>query len=432
MTKNEPLQSNQEDTAANMRHRAIDLYLAGEKPMVIARRLGRSRNWFYETLARYRQGGRAGLASRSRAPKRVHNRTDPAVAAAIVRIRRAIVSGEEAELRYAHIGAPLIASELERIQLTPPSPATINRILRQHGLTQRRRRKGQKQVIPTDYPWPCVTYPNQMHLFDFVTRTVGGQRFYGCHLLDQARHWPFLDIITSKSTANVCQFMVSAWQAIGLPQALYLDNDVVWRGSSSGQRTFSHIVRLCLLLGVEVIFTPPYTAKANPFIESFNSLWDDNFWQRAQFRDLTHLQAELPLFQHYCRHRRPLMDFDRATADLLFPEFVPTLLAADFCQHQQGRLPLTAGIIHFIRFVSANGTFRILNEPWQLDAKAWAGKTIRATLATQAQQLYVYHHAQDEDRPKLVTQFDYDLAEEVVPLRPQYQRHHLPLWPELD
>lgn len=429
MARKAPFQPNQEDEAECLRHKAIDLYLAGEKPAGIARQLGRSRTWFYETLDRYQQGGRPALASRSRAPKQVHNKTPAEVEKAIVRIRKTIISGEEPELRYAHIGADFIIGELERIGLTPPSQPTINRILRRHGLTRPRRRKGEKQPLPADYPWPCARWPNQIHLFDFVLRAVGGQRFYGCHLLDQARRWPFLAIITRKTAAAVSDFLVAAWQAIGLPQALYIDNDVVWRGSSSGQRTFSRIVRLCLAVGVEVIFTPPYTPKANPMIESFNSTWDGNFWQRTRFRNLAHVQEELPLFQRYCRHRRPLPDADNKTADQLFPAFVPTLLAANCCLHRQQSLPLTGGLLHFIRFVAVDGSFNVLNESWQLDAELWAGKTIRATVDTKAQQLSVYHQTVSKEAPVLVARFAYPLREEVVPLSSRFQRERRPLWP---
>lgn len=36
--------------------------------------------------------------------------------------------------------------------------------------------------------------------------------------------------------------------------------------------------------------------------------------------------------------------------------------------------------MHFIRFVSAKGTFSLLNETWTLDSDHWTGSTIRATI----------------------------------------------------
>jgi putative transposase len=423
-----------DDPEGRLRETAIDLYIGGHKPAAICRQLNRSRAWFYNTLARYREGGRQALASRSRAPRHIHNRTLEEVEAAVVRLRKTIVSGEDSELRYANIGADALAFELERAGIAPPGRATINRILQRHELVQPRRRKNKKRKLPDDYPWPCVKAPNDLHLFDFVTRSIRGEgRFYGCHLLDQARRWPFLRAETPKSAAVVSQFLVSAWQEVGLPGALYLDNDAVWNGGGRGQRVLSTIVRLCLFVGVKVIFIPPYTYEANPIIESFNSFWDRNFWSRTTFRDLAHVQAELPFLEHYCRHRRPLPEpeFDSRTADQIAPDFAPVCLSAAFDQHRQDRLPITAGRVHFIRFVSTGGTFSVLNERWQLDKEHWTGKTIRATVDTQRQLLFVYHQPKSSENCQLVAQFDYSLGEAVVPLAAEFQRKQPAFWPSV-
>jgi hypothetical protein len=58
-----------DDPEARPREQAIDLYIRSYRPTAICRQLHRSRIWFYNTLDRYRQGGRQALASRSRAPQ---------------------------------------------------------------------------------------------------------------------------------------------------------------------------------------------------------------------------------------------------------------------------------------------------------------------------------------------------------------------------
>lgn len=415
------------DPQADKRHMAIDMYIAGTSPTSICRKLGRSRTWFYQTLRRYQGSGRAGLASRSRAPHCVANRTSDDLEKAVVRVRETITGGSDPELRYANRGADSIASELEQAQLLPPSRATINRILKRHGLADSRPRRKQPRKLPPDYPWPHVSHPNQVHLFDFVSRRLtGGEQIVGYHLLDQARRWPYLSAQANKTKLLVSQFLVAAWQEIGLPQALYCDNDVVWRGSGSAKRTFSHIVRLCLSLGIDVIFIPPYLPEANPIIESFNQVWSGNFWQRETFTDLADVQAKLPDFQRYCRMRRPLSSTDRRVPAQLYPDFTPTRLASDYVLPE--RLPLTAGQVHFIRFVSASGTFSLLNESWQLEAEPWAGKVIRAVVVLAEQQLYVYHQPEHHQPPQLVTQFDYEVAASVQPLAPCFVRPAPSLW----
>lgn len=48
---------------------------------------------------RYQQNGREGLKERSRAPGRVHNRTEASVETAVMRVRKTILSG--VTLNYA-------------------------------------------------------------------------------------------------------------------------------------------------------------------------------------------------------------------------------------------------------------------------------------------------------------------------------------------
>jgi len=431
MDKQTPTQP--DDPEATTRETAINLFIQGRRPTDICRELNRSRTWFYNTLARYRKGGREGLRSQSRAPHHVHNRTPPDIEDAVVRLRKLILSGEDPKLRYANIGADALAYELGQADITPPSRATITRILKRNNLTQPRQRKNKKRKLPGDYPWPRAEAPNALHVLDFVTRTIQGTgRFYGCHLLDQKRRWPFLRAETPKSAAMVSQFLVSAWQEIGLPGGLHIDNDAVWNGGGRGQRVLSTIVRLCLLLGVEVIFIPSYTPQANPVVESFNDVWDVNFWNRTHFRDLPHVQSELTILENYCRHRRPLSEADGLTADQIAPSFVPVCLPPTFDQHQQGRLPITAGRVHFIRFVSSAGSFSILNERWQLDKTKRAGKTIRATIDTQNRQLRVYHQDRESETCQLIAQFEYGLGEEVGPLADEFHREHPAFWPPVE
>jgi hypothetical protein len=428
MNQTEPLQSHDPEEA--LREEAINRYIGGERPTAISRDLRRSRGWFYKTLRRYQRGGRQALKTQSHTPQRVANRTDETTEAAIVRIRQAILSGQDPELRYSNIGAETIAAELEAAHITPPSESTINRILHRHHLQQPRPKGKGKRKLPDDYPWPQVSQANQLHLLDFVTRATGSiRRIYSCNLLDQVRQWPYLRLITSKTRENVSQFLVAAWQEVGLPGALYMDNDTVWRGSSYGKRSFSFIVRLCLLLGVQVVFTPPYTPEANPVIESFNGIWDRNFWQRTEFNSLSHMEKELVFFEKWARYRRPLSQFDHKPPAQIMPDFVPICLTGDFDQHQQPTLPLTEGLVHFIRFVDKDGFFSVLNEYWPLDATCWSGKTIRAVVDIAQQQLLVYHQPNPQSPACLLKKFAYELSETPLPLPTKYQRDCLPFWP---
>jgi hypothetical protein len=183
-----------------------------------------------------------------------------------------------------------------------------------------------------------------------------------------------------------------------------------------------------LLVGVEVIFIPSDTPQANAVMESFNDLWDSNFWHRTKFANLLSVQSELAFFEHYCRHRRPLPEFDGQTADQVAPDFVPTCLPVNFDLHQQKRLPITAGKLHFIRFVSSTGTFSLLNEHWQVDKEHWAGKTVRAEIDTATEKLTVYHQEHLSPTCQQVAVFDYALSEPARPLASEFNRPRTVFW----
>ncbi len=424
-----PCQSNQEDSE-ELRHRAIDEFLQGKRPTEIARELGRSRKWFYETLARYQKEGRAGLRDKSRRPHCHPRQTAPEVEAAIVRLRKLIVSGEDPVLRYGNYGAEAIAAELRRAGIEPPSRATIYRILHQHELVKPRPKRRRRQRLPKDYPWPALSPDLSLHVIDFMMRRLpGGQRIYAANLLEMPCQWPFLAILSAKTREAVSAFIVDAWQDLGVPDVLQVDNDNVWRGSSSAPYTFSFLVRLWLLVGVQVIFIPPYTPQANTWIESFNHLWDRNFWQRTRFHSLEEVKQHLPYFQTYCRERR-ILPGTKTTPQSCRATQPPRLrLPGDFHWHRQKRLPLTEGFLHFIRFVDADGHIAFLNARWPLDPQ-WASKTVRATLDVKQRLVIVFHQATKNSPPQRIAEFLFPIKEDVYPLDERFRRPAPAIWPD--
>ena len=198
------------DSETQLREEAINRYLAGEKPTTICRTLKRSRTWFYKVLKRYQTGGREALQTQSRRPHHLARQTEKEIETAVVRIRQTITEGKDPILRYGNIGAETIARELKKAHFVPPSLSTINRILHKHGLQSPKSKQSKQRQLPTDYPWPQVVAPNQIHLFDFVTRSTHSiRRVYSCNLLDHLRQWPYMRLITSKSRSNVTDFLVS-------------------------------------------------------------------------------------------------------------------------------------------------------------------------------------------------------------------------------
>ncbi len=407
-----------------LRNEAVNRRLAGERPCEIYRSLNRSKSWFDKHWARYRKYGREGLKSRSRAPKHVHNKMPLDVEEAIERIRKILEERTDPELKYAFIGAPTIRSELKRMGIEPLSSLrTIERVLNRRRLTHPHRNRASPNEPTGYYPAPVVNGPNGVHATDIVSRRVlGGEKVSSFHLLDLARHYPLVRQYPDKSADSAKHFLVTAWQTVGLSQLLQMDNEATFCGGYRGKRVFSQIVRLCLAVGVEVLFIPFYSPKRNADIESFNSDWDLAFWQRERFRDLEHVREESPIFERWYRTRYEPPALKGLTPAKAFPDFEPRLLPESFDLHQQEeRLPLTAGQVHFIRVVNTKGQVVILNEPWEVDEKL-AGEYIWATLSTEKQRLRIYHQAAADAPRQLVADCEYLIAEEVQELSPTYRR----------
>jgi hypothetical protein len=84
-------------------------------------------------------------------------------------------------------------------------------------------------------------------------------------------------------------------------------------------------------------------------------------------------------------------------------------------------VPLTAGRIHFIRTVDAQGEISILKEPWKV-SKSLVGHYVWATLDTGQHVLSIAHRPSARAQPRLLKQDGYELAEKVHRLKPEFHR----------
>ena len=84
-------------------------------------------------------------------------------------------------------------------------------------------------------------------------------------------------------------------------------------------------------------------------------------------------------------------------------------------------VPLTAGRVHFVRLVNAQGQMTLLNETWKV-GKRLAGQYVWATVSTDRRRLKIYHRRSAQARVRVVKVFRYPLHEQVAPLGPQFCR----------
>lgn len=404
----------------DLRREAIRRRLAGEQRCDISHDLNRSPRWFSKWWAEYQRHPRMNFADRSRAPHTSPHQTSDEMVQTIVSIRKTLEAGATPETRYGLIGPRAIQDQLERLNMEPPSVATIQRILHAHGLTHPIGAGNDSAY----YPWLEAWAINAIHATDIITRHIrGGEKIENFHTIDHYSYAVFLSQHRDKNSATSGAHLVASWSRLGLPQIQQLDNEAAFNGGHTHRRVIGQVVRLCLFCGIEPLFTPFYEAKRNHQIETFHSVWDKAFWSRHEFRDCTDVQSESPLFERwYHRVYRPPTLHNKTPAQMRQGGCIIRLTPPLRRMIPDGRLPITAGRIHFMRKVETTGEIELLNETWLVGQK-WIGEYVCATINT-ADQILTFWHKSDAERDwQLLKTRSFRLNETVEPLLQAFRRN---------
>lgn len=366
------------------RQEAIRRYLANEKPSHIYISLKRSKSWFYKWLKRYQQSGEEGLKDQPKTPKHSPNKTDPEIENQVVNIRKRLSSNDTKETFYAPNGADSILWELRKLGIKEeklPSISTVNRIIKRNNLLKSKDILRKKTVLP--YPAPKANKPNDVHQFDtvgprYINGTKGIERFYSLNLADY-----YSKVIVMKQYENtrnntIIDYLINnVWNTIGIPKVLQVDNMLSIKGSNRHPRSLGVVIRLCLLLGIEVLFIPINEPQRNGVVECFNNIFDKKFLRSQTFKNLEHLKDEAAFYQDYYCDKRPHSSLHVKTHGSKVPSEVhfmskPRLLPYnfninDFKHKGKIKIPLTNGKVSFIRFINKNCYLDIFSERFLLD-----------------------------------------------------------------
>lgn len=281
-----------EKTERNLRRKAIRWLLKGSDSSTILQRLDRSRAWLSKWKKRFDQWGWDGLKGQPFGPHHSPHQYDQPSRRLVMEARQRLM-----RRKVGLVGPRAIQGELRRARLLRrvPSLATIKRILREGGLIKRSRPA--REVY---YPQPSPEPGYVLYAMDWTARYLtGGCKVYAFHMLDLATRALHQTISGDKSLASVERHALSAWQSLGLPDGLQMDNDAAFCGGYKAPRLFGRFTRLCLYLGIEPIFIPPYEAERNGVVERVNGLWSQSFWQRQHFCSLAAVERARPQFEQW-------------------------------------------------------------------------------------------------------------------------------------
>lgn len=406
-----------EKNAAEIRHRrlAFKLFDKGKSPAEILARIPRSRPWLFKWKRRFTEQGWPALENSSTAPQRSPQQYPAATVKLVERIRRRL---EKAVAGL--IGPRAIREELRRHHRVNPLPslATIKRWLRQRRVSQ----APAPDPKPPYYPQPRPPARFVLQASDWIARYLpGGAKVFAFHTVD-GRHYGLAQTLrTDKNTESACQHLLQSCARIGLPDFLQLDNDAAFTGLGRGPAIFGRFLRLALYLGIELIFLPPGEPKRNWLVERINGLWAASFWEKNHFTSHKDFLRKSSRFTDWYQTYAP-----PALGGLQVAQAVRQQPRCKLSRRQIRQvpkvLPLTAGRVHFIRRVNAQGEINIRKQNWKVSRRL-AGQYVWATLDTGRQELNIYYRRSERARAKLLRRYVYQITEPVKKLRPEYRRH---------
>jgi hypothetical protein len=179
-------------------------------------------------------------------------------------------------------------------------------------------------------------------------------------------------------------------------------------------------VRLALSLGIERLFIPPGEAPRNHVVERVHGTWAESFWNKHHFPSLRELERKSPKFFAWYADYAP-----QALGGLPVKQAARHLQSKKLLRRQIAPIPtavpLTAGRVHFIRKVAAQGAVPILKEPWQV-SKSLVGHYVWATLETGKAALSISHRRSERAQPRVLKQYGYALEEKGHELKPDFHR----------
>lgn len=282
---------------------------AGISTSEAAQRFHVSPRWVQILVARYQAGGSDALEPRSRRPHSNPRATSDEVVHVILKAREELTrSGKDN-------GADSISYQLEKQQITPPSRATIHRILQRHRLVPpepRKRPRSSWRRFQADLP-------NQMWQSDFTHyRLASGTDVEILNFLDD--HSRFL--LAAESARAVTGSMVTtvflqAIETYGAPRSTLTDNGLVYTTRfAQGMRvakTLNSFERTLHDLGIRQINGAPNHPQTQGKTERFHRT--EKKWLDAHEppEDLAALQVLLEEFRAYYNCERPHRAIGRRT-----------------------------------------------------------------------------------------------------------------------
>jgi hypothetical protein len=271
-------------------------------------------------------------------------------------------------------------------------------------------------------PHPDATYPDAVHATDIITRWMtGGEVVQTFNTVDIYSNDADATSHAAKTSAAACEHLLHTWQQLGVPDVAQFDNESAFSGGNH-PGALGKVVRLCLYMGIDVLFIPLGEADYNSPIETFNHLWAQRFWGRHHFtrrRDVSRVQRTFLAWYHsqYIAPRQP-----DTPERMRLGARVYTLASHDATDLPH-RLPICAGRVHAVRRVSPEGWVRFLNQSFRVGTR-YHERYVWLTLETAQQRLSIWYQGRPTTPWQRLKTVEVPLRESVVAVPKRFARLH--------
>jgi putative transposase len=390
---------------------AIKRHVEGERSVEIYQSLGKSKPWFMKWWKRYRAGNKEWYKDLPKRPHIIRKKIDGRIETAVESIRKSLMDGTEDSTKYSFVGPESIQFRMEELGYKPseiPSQSTIKRIIKRKKLRVNTKERYKRVRSKGRYTLLKPEFIDEIHQIDFVgpRHIKGFGSINSIHLKDvvgrQVAGYQYIE----KSMDNVMTFLLNYWKFYAIPQYLQVDNGMSFVGDYIRPRSFSRFVRLCLYMGIEVVFIAPAKPWMNGTIEEFNKGFDRLFWKQETFTDLTDIRIKSEFF--YARQNK--FNERKLRAKDLKSISPKRMLRYDF-EIDANNIPLVAGKIHFIRMVKSKGDVSVLNERFHVGGE-YIGEYCWATIETKKESLVILYNDEEMVLHE-INRFDYEIKETV-------------------
>jgi hypothetical protein len=365
---------------------AVKRYLSGEKPSNIYKPLDKPKQWLWFWLNRYNPKDENWYKDKPKTPKVSPNKTPKEIENLVCSIRNKL-----ANTKYAQIGALAIQWELKKLGIKQiPLIRTIDRILKRNNLVREPEIYQKRNKL---YPKIEVNLPHILHQLDIVgPRYIGKgkeNKFFSFNLIDVFSNAAKIKAYRGKRDIFATELLVSAWQKLGIPKYLQVDNELSLKGSNRHPRTFGDVIKLCLYLGVEIIFVPEAEPWRQGVIEKFNDVYDKTFFRSQIFKDFDHLSKESLVFEDFHNNNHRYGKLKGKTPWAVHTSITRNALPKGFDLHKR-HIPFKDGKVSFIRLTDEYGDARFFAETFKVD-KDLPNEYVKGTIFTKPNLLKFYY-----------------------------------------